>query len=51
MKYQKIQPDTKPNMVHMPDQKTLTANARVIIQKIIGEEARGNQAPSPAWFE
>ena len=33
MKYQKNIPATKPNKVHIPDQKTLTAKARVIIKK------------------
>lgn len=33
MKYQKNIPATKPNIVQIPDQKTLTANARVIMKK------------------
>jgi len=33
MKYQKNIPATKPNKVHIPDQKTLIANAKVIMKK------------------
>lgn len=41
MKYQKNIPATKPNIVHIPDQKTLTANARVIMKKRMPQQDAG----------
>ena len=45
MKYQKNIPATKPNKVQIPDQKTLTANAKVIIINEEGRKAEQSALP------
>lgn len=45
MKYQKKHPAVKPNKVHIPDQKMLTANANVIIEEEEGRKAKQSALP------
>ena len=45
MKYQKKHPAVKPNKVHIPDQKMLTAKANVIIDKEGGRKAEQSALP------
>lgn len=45
MKYQKIIPATKPNIVHIPDQNTDTANTKGSIKKKEGETENRNALP------